>query len=156
MPNAGELRIQWINRILQHQEYEFHTRDFFVCEMHFLKEDFESNQPMNALKSLKHGSVPQIFPETYPGKPNADVILMETERDLPDSPNVPCEFSGHGGCAKAKVCKECIEKHIELMKAKDKLNSLEQNQEKMKETLFMLRQENEIYKREKEKLFQVR
>lgn len=136
MPISGKLRIQWMNRILRHQKYEFSTSDFFVCEMHFLEENFKEMEPV---KALKYGTVPSIFPETPSELPNIDeIVFMETEQTDNDLPNFPSEF---GKSSRTKVCKICIKQHIELMKAKSKLNLFEKNQQKLRDTLVKLKKE---------------
>lgn len=158
MPISGNLRIQWMNRILRHQKYEFNTRDFFVCEMHFSKENFEEMEPV---KALKYGTVPSIFPDNPSELPNIDdLVFTETEQTDNDLPDFPSEF---GKSSRAKVCKICIKQHIELMKAKSKLNSFEKSQQKLRDTLVklkkeltMLRKKNETHKQERENTCNVR
>lgn len=54
-PSFGAQRVQWIEAISKHQEFDFHNTNFKVCGRHFSQNDFE-NQNI-----LKVDSVPSIF-----------------------------------------------------------------------------------------------
>ena len=57
-PMVGDLRIQWIDAILAHQQYDTFSIGFMICELHFPAEDLFVE---NRRKILRRDAVPSIF-----------------------------------------------------------------------------------------------
>lgn len=55
---VGDLRIQWIDAILTHQQYDTFSIGFMVCELHF---PAEALIVKNERKFLKRDVIPSIF-----------------------------------------------------------------------------------------------
>lgn len=58
VPNEGLLRIQWIESISKTQQYDFHSTNFDISELHFTKEDFVERE---SSKVLNEFAIPSPF-----------------------------------------------------------------------------------------------
>lgn len=75
MPFVGTQRVQWIDAISKHQEFDFLTSNFSVCRNHFAENSFEKDNV------LKVHSVPSIFDNslnqfTENSTRNSELLLM--------------------------------------------------------------------------------
>lgn len=69
VPNEGLLRIQWIESISKTQQYDIHSTNFDICELHFTKEDFverESSKVLNKFAIPSSFKTVQNSSEPYP------------------------------------------------------------------------------------------
>lgn len=68
MPSFGVQRVEWIEAISKHQEFDIFNTDFTVCGLHFSQEAFTENG-----KELKKFAIPSIF-ENSVNNPNVELF----------------------------------------------------------------------------------
>ncbi|XP_031637182.1 uncharacterized protein LOC116349745 [Contarinia nasturtii] len=67
----------WIQAICRHQDYDFHTKKFMICEEHFTPHDFIE---INGKRTLQITAVPSIF--VYPDETDCLVQPESHESEL--------------------------------------------------------------------------
>lgn len=83
---VGDIRSQWIEMLSSHQECDFWSTGFMICDLHFPQHSFIEE---NGKKVLKRDSIPEIFDV----KPNVACSVEPTNGLLSSIKNDDCDLS---------------------------------------------------------------
>lgn len=106
LPVSGARRDEWINSIEKYQDFDRSCSQFFVCSLHFKKQDFYRQQNVSILQP---DAVPSVYNTQVPAK---------------------------RGRYEKRACEHCNTLQAKLLHAEKKIEALEkQVEEKQKEII---------------------
>lgn len=60
VPASGDKRKKWIEAIEKHQEFDYCSSKYYICEQHFER---DSINIIGKRKNVKPNAIPSIFPD---------------------------------------------------------------------------------------------
>lgn len=103
MPTNDVRGSKWIQAICRHQEYDFYSKQFTICEEHFTTDDFIK---INGKKVLHHNAVPSIF--GYPNSLTTNSTLEPEIQDINNGSKFICKIKDCSNSKRVRINDEIL------------------------------------------------